>query len=94
MPKCTAERMEFGRVGRRVIEADFTGGAMGSEGGVLKLIGHPRQCPLVSGQLAEAAVGRLGLYPDAALQGIGPDGARTGQSHHRHIRSRLLKIDS
>ncbi len=37
MPKCTAERMEFGRVGRRVIEADFTGGAMGSEGGVLKL---------------------------------------------------------
>ena len=35
MPKCTAERMEFGRVGRRVIEADFTGGAIGSDGGVL-----------------------------------------------------------
>ncbi len=37
MPKCTAERMEFGRVGRRVIEADFTGGAIGSDGGVLLL---------------------------------------------------------
>jgi len=37
MPKCTAERMEFGRLGRRVIEADFTGGAIGSDGGVLLL---------------------------------------------------------
>ncbi len=37
MPKCTAERMEFRRVGRRAIEADFSGGAIGSDGGVLLL---------------------------------------------------------
>lgn len=35
MPKCTAEQMEFGRIGRRKIEADFTGGALGSDGGLM-----------------------------------------------------------
>ena len=37
MPKCTHERIEFGRIGRRVIEADFTGGELSSDGGVLLL---------------------------------------------------------
>ncbi len=37
MPKCTEDKIEFGRVGRRVIEADFSGGDLSSEGGVLLL---------------------------------------------------------
>jgi hypothetical protein len=37
MPKCTDGTMELGRVGRRVIEANFEGGDIGSDGGVLLL---------------------------------------------------------
>jgi len=37
MPKCTDERVEFGRVGRRVVEAAFDGGDIVSDGGVLLL---------------------------------------------------------
>jgi len=35
MPKCTDERLHFGRVGRREIEAAFDGGDIVSDGGVL-----------------------------------------------------------
>lgn len=35
MPNCTGQQMLFGRVGRREIEADFSGGAIGSDGGVM-----------------------------------------------------------
>ncbi len=35
MPKCTDEKLDFGRVGRRVVEADFSGGDLSSEGGAL-----------------------------------------------------------
>ena len=35
MPKCTDERVEFGRVGRRVVEAAFDGGDIVSDGGVV-----------------------------------------------------------
>jgi hypothetical protein len=37
MPKCTDGAMGFGRLGRRVIEANFEGGDIGSDGGVLLL---------------------------------------------------------
>jgi Transposase DDE domain group 1 len=37
MPKCTDEKVEFGRVGRRVVEATFDGGDIVSDGGVLLL---------------------------------------------------------
>jgi hypothetical protein len=37
MPNCTAEEMELGRVGRCKIEADFSGGAISADGGVLLL---------------------------------------------------------
>ena len=37
MPKCTDGSMDLGRVGRRVIEANFEGGDIGSDGGVLLL---------------------------------------------------------
>lgn len=37
MPNCTDERVEFGRVGRRVIEAAFDGGDIVSDGGVMLL---------------------------------------------------------
>lgn len=37
MPKCTDARIDFGRLGRRVIEADFSGGDLSSDGGVLLL---------------------------------------------------------
>lgn len=35
MPNCTGQQMLFGRVGRRRIEADFSAGALGSDGGVM-----------------------------------------------------------
>ena len=37
MPKCTEEIVEFGRVGRRVVQAAFDGGDIVSDGGVLLL---------------------------------------------------------
>jgi len=37
MPKCTADQIEFGRLGRRVVEANFRGGAISSDGGLLLL---------------------------------------------------------
>ena len=37
MPKCTDATVEFGRLGRRVIEANFRGGDISSDGGVLLL---------------------------------------------------------
>lgn len=35
MPKCTANELNFGRLGRRVIEANFEGGALSSDGGLM-----------------------------------------------------------
>ena len=37
MPKCTQGKIDFGRFGRRVIEADFNGGDLSSDGGLLLL---------------------------------------------------------
>lgn len=37
MPKCTDGMMELGRVGRRVVEANFEGGDLSSDGGLLLL---------------------------------------------------------
>jgi hypothetical protein len=37
MPKCTKDGIDFGRFGRRVIEADFSGGDLSSDGGLLLL---------------------------------------------------------
>ena len=37
MPNCTVEQMEFGRLGRRVVAANFEGGALSSDGGVMLL---------------------------------------------------------
>ena len=37
MPKCTADQLSFGRLGRRVIEANFEGGALSSDGGLMLL---------------------------------------------------------
>jgi hypothetical protein len=37
MPKCTQGEIDFGRFGRRLIEADFSGGDLSSDGGVLLL---------------------------------------------------------
>jgi Transposase DDE domain group 1 len=37
MPKCTKNKIDFGRFGRRVIEADFSGGDLSSDGGLLLL---------------------------------------------------------
>ncbi len=37
MPNCAADEMGLGRLGRWVIEANFRGGAIGSDGGVMLL---------------------------------------------------------
>jgi hypothetical protein len=37
MPKCTADELGFGRQGRRRIEANFQGGALSSDGGLMLL---------------------------------------------------------
>jgi hypothetical protein len=37
MPNRTAQRIEFGRIGRRVIEANFDGGDLSSDGGLMLL---------------------------------------------------------
>ena len=37
MPDCTETKVVFGRIGRRVIEADFDGGDLSSDGGLMLL---------------------------------------------------------
>ena len=37
MPKCTTGEMQFGRIGRRIVEANFAGGALSSDGGLMLL---------------------------------------------------------
>jgi Transposase DDE domain group 1 len=37
MPKCTGDRIEFGRLGRRLIEADFSSGDLSSDRGMMLL---------------------------------------------------------
>ena len=37
MPNCTRGEMEFGRLGRCTIEANFEGGALSSDGGLMLL---------------------------------------------------------
>ena len=39
MPKCTSNEVSFGRLGRREIRANFDGGDISTEGGVLLLRG-------------------------------------------------------
>ena len=37
MPNCTASEIDFGRLGRRVVEANFLGGSISSDGGLMLL---------------------------------------------------------
>ena len=37
MPNCTERRIQFGRLGRRVVEAGFDGGELSSDGGLMLL---------------------------------------------------------
>ena len=37
MPNCTTPSLEFGRLGRRKIEANFEGGSISSDGGLMLL---------------------------------------------------------
>lgn len=53
MPKCTAQNLSFGRLGRRVIEANFSGGALSSDGGLMLLRQVDRMTGL-SRQVADA----------------------------------------
>lgn len=46
MPKCAADRMVFEKFGRRFVEADFSGGAISSGGGLLLLREVDRQIGL------------------------------------------------
>jgi len=52
MPKCTADQIKFGRLGRRVVEANFEGGAISSDGGLLMLRQVERRLGLL-GAVAE-----------------------------------------
>ena len=51
MPSCTEEfgagKIDFGRLGRRVVEGRFDGGSMTSDGGVMLLGGTDRKLGLM-----------------------------------------------
>ena len=78
MPKCTDESIQFGRVGRRVVEAAFDGGDIVSDGGVLLLK-----------QVDE----RLGLTRAAALAfGDERRGASVQHSMHSLLAQRIYGL--
>lgn len=58
MPKCTADGMGFGRLGRREIEANFQGGAISSDGGLMLLRQVDRKLGLSSAVAAALADAR------------------------------------
>jgi hypothetical protein len=53
MPKCTRSELPFGRLGRRVIQANFQGGALSSDGGLMLLRQVDQRIGL-SAQVADA----------------------------------------
>ena len=71
MPNCTEEigasKIDFGRVGRRVVEGCFDGGSMTSDGGVM-LLGETDR--------------KLGLL-DAAARGCGDANGHRGRARSR-----------
>ena len=78
MPKCTDRAVEFGRVGRRVVQAAFDGGEIVSDGGVLLLK-----------KLDE----RIGLTR-AAARAVGDDrrGASVAHSMHSLLAQRIYGL--
>ena len=52
MPTCTEEavtsKIEFGRLGRRIVEGRFEGGSMTSDGGVMLLAATDRKLGLMN----------------------------------------------
>ena len=70
MPKCTADQIEFGRLGRRVVEANFRGGAISSDGGLLLLREVDRRLGLldaVAGTLPDPRSPLLVKHPTEQL---------------------------
>lgn len=65
MPKCTVERIKFWKVGRRAIEANFEGGDLSSDGGLL---------------LLRRVDGRIGLSR-AVAQALGDERDRSRITH-------------
>jgi len=78
MPKCTDETVQFGRVGRRMVEAAFDGGDIVSDGGVL---------------LLKQVDDRLGL-PHAAAQAFGDERRSASVQHcvHRLLAQRIYGL--
>ena len=58
MPKCTQGKIDFGRFGRRFIEADFSGGDLSSER-LLKIGATDRATPARAGQPLTATSDRF-----------------------------------
>ena len=58
MPKCTADQLGFGRLGRRLIEANFEGGALSSDGGLMLLRQVDRKIGLSAAAAAALHDGR------------------------------------
>jgi hypothetical protein len=78
MPQCPGEKIDFGHVGRHVIEADFSGGDLSSEVGAMLLrLGWEDVCDhnaLRADLPMQTAVGRdqaLAHAPRAAVWGTG-----------------------
>jgi hypothetical protein len=65
MPDCTDAKLDFGRLGRRVIEANFQGGALSSDGGLMLLRQVDRRMGLSQ---AIASVLRDARAPDRITQ--------------------------
>lgn len=61
MPKCTADELDFGRIKRRRITANFAGGALSSDGGLMLLRQVDRKIGLSA---AAAAVVHDPRHPD------------------------------
>jgi hypothetical protein len=77
MPKCTDAKIDFGRFGRRVIEADFSGGDLSSDGGLLLV----RQ---VDAHLGLSRAAAAAIPPPRADHAVPPGAAARGQLHRAH----------
>ena len=78
MPKCTEDRIELGRVGRRIVEANFRGGDISSDGGLM---------------LLKRVDERLGLTRRAAqLMGDGRDASRVRHELHHMLAQRIYGL--
>lgn len=90
MPNCTSQQMLFGRIGRCEIEANFEGGALSSDGGLMLV----RQVDRRIGLTFSIGMGGTRTAKDITAYGEGLDGLGSVENQHPTIDKAMSSLYS